>query len=136
MKNKKYNRRLVVAVDLDKTIATFDKWDNIYQFGEPLPGAKEFLSELNKFADIVIHTCRCSPTVVSENTAPWLLANLVRDWLDKNNLCYSEIWCSPGKPNADIFIDDKGYRIPENPSPIDYSEAINKVKDIFGVIDE
>jgi len=132
---RKYNRRLVIAVDLDKTIATYDHWKDIYQFGDPLPGAKEFLEELHKFGDIVIHTCRCSPNVVSKNTAPWLLSKIVSDWMETHGLVYDEIWFDNGKPNADVFIDDKGFRVPENPTPENYNETLKSLKEIFGIED-
>jgi hypothetical protein len=132
---RKYNRRLVIAVDLDKTIASYDGWKDIYTFGQPLPGAREFLKELHEFGDIIIHSCRCSPSVVSKNTAPFLLANMVKDWLNTNNLIYDTVWFENGKPNADIFIDDKGLRVPENPTPENYEETLKNVKEIFGIGD-
>ena len=30
------------------------------------------------------------------------------DWLDKHEIPYDEVWF--GKPLADLYIDDKGYR--------------------------
>lgn len=130
---RKYDRRLVICVDLDKTLLSYDKWNGRGSWGEPLPGAREFLQELHKMGDIIIHTCRTSPSVVSPGTAPWLLRNEVKDYLNKNAFVYDDIWCENGKPNGDIFIDDKGLRIRENPSPEDYVNTLLRVKEIFGI---
>lgn len=135
MTNKKYNRRLVICIDLDKTLITYERGKRTPHgnFGQPLPGAREFLVELHKFGDIIIHTCRTSPSVVALGVASWLLKNEVKDYLNKNGFIYDDIWCDPGKPNGDIFIDDKGYRIPENPKPEDYKKTIEFVKETFGI---
>lgn len=132
---RKYNRRLVICIDLDKTLLSYEKGKNTPRgsFGEPLPGAREFLAELHKFGDIVIHTCRTSPSVVATGVASWLLRNEVKDYLNKNGFIYDDIWCQEGKPNGDIFIDDKGLRIKENPSPEDYKNTLLQVKEIFGI---
>jgi hypothetical protein len=53
--------------------------------------------------------------------------------MDTHGLVYDQIWYECGKPNADIFIDDKGYRVPENPKPEDYKTVIEFVKETFGV---
>lgn len=118
---------------MDKTIASYAGWKGVDTFGQPLSGAREFLKELHEFGDIIIHTCRCSPSVVSKNTASFLLANMVKDWLNTNNLVYDSVWSENGKPNADIFIDDKGFRVPENPTPENYKETLKNVKEIFGI---
>lgn len=133
MKTRKYNRRLVICVDLDKTLLSYDKWNGRGSWGEPLPGAREFLEELHKSGDIIIHTCRTSPSVVAPGVASWLLRNEVKDYLNKNGFVYDGIWCQEGKPNGDIFIDDKGLRIKENPSPKDYENTLLQVKEIFGI---
>lgn len=133
MTNKKYNRRLVICVDLDKTLLSYDKWKDRGSWGEPLPGAREFLIKLHEFGDIIIHTCRCSPSVVAPGIASWLLRNEVKDYLNKIGLVHDDVWCEPGKPNGDVFIDDKGLRIKENPSPMDYENTLLQVKEIFGI---
>jgi len=133
MKTRKYDRRLVICVDLDKTLLSYDKWNGRGSWGKPLPGAREFLEELHKSGDIIIHTCRTSPSVVAPGIASWLLRNEVKDYLNKSGFVYDDIWCEPGKPNGDIFIDDKGLRIKENPSPEDYKNTLVQVKEIFGI---
>lgn len=132
---RKYDRRLVIAVDLDKTLITYEKGKNTPRgnFGEPLPGSREFLQAIHEFGDIVIHTCRCSPSVVSPGITSWLLRNEIKDYLNKMGFIYDDIWCQDGKPDADIFIDDKGYRVPANPTKDDYEKTIKDIKEIFGI---
>lgn len=133
--NKKYNRRLIICIDLDKTLISYEKGKGTSHgnFGEPFPGSREFLEELHTFGDIIIHSCRLSPSVVAPGTAPWLLRNEVKDYLNKSGFVYDDIWCENGKPNGDIFIDDKGFRVPENPTPENYEETLKNVKEIFGI---
>lgn len=99
--------RLVVAVDLDGTLA---QWGGSYDpnhIGDPLPGAKIFMQELhNRDFYILIFTCRTSEDVHSRAVA---LGNvkIVARWLQEHGMPYDGIYTGAGKPNAFAFVDDR-----------------------------
>lgn len=114
------------CVDLDGVLAKFDNWEGVEKFGPVIPGARFFLEELRREGfRIVIHTVRCSPDVnppIEEDNLPselrWLpggriafwttyLVDLVRQWLNDNDLPFDKIWSGRGKPFADVYIDDR-----------------------------
>jgi len=97
------------CVDLDGTLIRFDEWRGVEYFGDPLPGAKEFLSKLREKFDVVIYTCRCTEGIDGPEKAS-LLRNRVRDELDRLGFEYDHIWIGQGKPIASVYIDDKGMR--------------------------
>lgn len=82
----------VIAVDLDHTLVEGDK---------ALPGAKEAINILReKGHKILIHSC---------NNYQW-----VERVLNDNDIRFDSIWERKGKPVADLYIDDKGYRFAGN----------------------
>ena len=84
----------VIAIDFDNTLV-FVK--------EPLPGARDAINRLReKGHKIVIHSC---------NREAW-----VKEVLDNNDIRYDRVHGneSKGKPLADLYVDDKGYRFPYN----------------------
>lgn len=93
----------VVAIDWDNTLV--DSRQKL------LPGAREAIARLRGANHkVIIHSC-----------------NKV-DWIDK---CLNEfgipidaIWSGPGKPLADLYIDDRGYRFPYSG---DWGNEIDKV---------
>ena len=98
--------RKTICVDLDGTILQYSGWKGVDHFENPFPGAKEFLTELNKFAEIIIFTCRCNPEINKPEKTN-LLRNRVADYLDKHELPYDDIWIKEGKPIAHAYIDDR-----------------------------
>jgi hypothetical protein len=94
-----------IALDVDGTLAFYNGWKGLDHFGDPIPGAVEFTKQLAKYYDIVIFTCRCTPDLhrLSAN----LLENKVKAWLDEHGFVYHHIYSSPGKPYADVYIDDR-----------------------------
>jgi hypothetical protein len=97
--------RPIAAVDLDDTLIKYDGWKGIDFFGHVHDGAKKFMQELHKDFDILVFTTRCSQEV--NRLGPNLLANKVREYLEKNQLPFDEIWVGQGKPLATVFIDDR-----------------------------
>jgi hypothetical protein len=79
-----------VCVDLDGVLADFSEgWKGVEHFGAPIPGAVEFTRQLSEIADVVIFTCRCQ-SALNHGVAPFLLANRVREWLDKHGFAYAD----------------------------------------------
>jgi len=99
--------RPVICVDLDGTLLDssggFLGWDD---FGPILPGAKEFMQELHKTADIVIFTCRCTPSVCRP-TSPKFVACIISEYLTEHGIPFDDVWYYDGKPVASAYIDDR-----------------------------
>lgn len=101
-----------IAVDWDDTCVE-GVWPSRY--GEWLPGAREGLRELVDTGwDVTIHTCRIAPVLSngrarSDATVAREIATL-RQRLDDADLHRVSIHTSPWKPNATVYLDDRGVR--------------------------
>jgi hypothetical protein len=99
----------VIALDFDGVIHNdsngfFD--GTIY--GTPIEGVEDCLKDLSKNYKIVIFSCKSNPNrpLINNKTG----TELIWDWLDKWNIkeyVSDVVW---GKPNAFIYIDDKGFK--------------------------
>lgn len=76
-----------IAIDFDHTLVNGK---------ELIPGAKDAINALREAGHkIVIHTCN----------SPLWTQQVLRD----NDIRYDHYWDDKGKPNCDIYVDDKGY---------------------------
>lgn len=98
--------RPTICIDLDGTLAKYDKWKGLDDIGEPIDGAVEFVNGLAEWANIIIFTVRCS-TEHYPNQANYMLVNRVKIWLDKYGFKYDHVWWEAGKPSADAYVDDR-----------------------------
>jgi len=98
-----------VCVDLDGVLAHYEGWKGLNEFGNPLPGALEFMWELKKRGYyIVVATARLSGDACAANDADFkVVARYVHDYLVRWNLPYDEVWVRPGKPLAIAYVDDR-----------------------------
>jgi len=113
-----------VCVDLDGTIAEYYGWKGLDNIGEPIKGAKEFLTEISKFAKIIIHTARiCGPKERIE-----FAEDAIRKWLIKNELPFHSIHLNQGKPIASAYIDDRAVSCEAQISPGDYKTTMWKIR--------
>ena len=99
-----------IAIDIDGTICELRRPGHGYAEVECLPGAAEKLAGLKAAGHYIIlltarHMASCGANVglVVARQGKTLL-----DWLERHDIPYDEIWF--GKPQADIYIDDNGYR--------------------------
>ena len=112
---------LTIAIDLDGTVAD----------GHPLqfrPGAREALMALATAGHrLILHSCRCNPmdpgpSLEDEAARYWRTGEppprVVEQWwrfyemrafLQETRLwsLFADVWQAPGKPLADVFVDDK-----------------------------
>lgn len=99
-----------IVVDLDGTICPIRKSPQTYADLEPLPGAAERLRELRAAGFyIILQTARNMAT--QESNLGRVMKNIGKvtlDWLDRHGIEYDEIYF--GKPNADLYIDDRAFR--------------------------
>ena len=99
-----------ICIDLDGVICELRKGDQDYAKLNPVPGAKEKLNELRKNGHyIIIHTARRMKTH-NGNTGKVVadIGSLTLEWLHRYEIPFDEIYF--GKPWADIYIDDNGFR--------------------------
>jgi capsule biosynthesis phosphatase len=102
-----------ISVDLDGVIAQLKAPDQTYADVEPVAGAVERLRELRAAGHYIIinsarnmATCEANLGRVIKN-----VGKVTLDWLDRHDVEYDEIFF--GKPNADVYIDDRAVRFIE-----------------------
>ena len=114
----------IVSVDLEGVLAVHGEWKGVEHYGEVIPGAREFLTELRKKYYIVIFTCRCNPELNNKYTVPEL-KKLVEDWLKTNNMPYDDVYTEIGKPIAVAYVDDKGVNcMPQKYGQIEFLQTL------------
>jgi capsule biosynthesis phosphatase len=99
-----------IAIDLDGTICEVKSPNQSYENLKPLPGAVEKIKQLRESGHyIIIQTARNMATQQS-NIGKVIknIGKITLDWLEKYEIEYDEIYF--GKPNAEIYIDDRAFR--------------------------
>jgi hypothetical protein len=91
-------------------------------YGPPIDGVENALQQISSQYTIILYTCKANPDrpLINDKTG----IELIWEWLDKYNLSqYIEdiMW---GKPNAIIYIDDKGYRFN------DWQDTLSFIKEV------
>lgn len=99
-----------IVIDLDGTICPIKKPDGLYKDLPVLEGAVEKIKQLRSEGHyIIIQTARNMATC--ESNLGKVMKNVGKvtlEWLEKHQVEYDEIYF--GKPNADIYIDDRALR--------------------------
>lgn len=113
----------IIAIDFDGVVHNdYLGYNDGTIYGEPIEGSIQSIKRLSKNYILKIYSCKSNPNrpLVDEKTG----TELIWEWLEKYGIKeYIEdvVW---GKPNAVIYIDDKGYRF-ENWN--DTLEQLNKL---------
>lgn len=99
-----------ICLDLDGVIAELKKTGQTYRTLSPMPGAVEKVRSLKSAGHyIIIQTARhmktCGANVGLVNAR---IAKDTLDWLEDHGVPFDEIYF--GKPWAQIYIDDNGFR--------------------------
>jgi capsule biosynthesis phosphatase len=99
-----------IVIDLDGVICPTRKEHESYADLKPIPGAIENLKQLKEAGDyIILQTSRHMKTSESNiGVVTRKIAKITLDWLEKHQVPYDELYF--GKPNADIYIDDRAIR--------------------------
>ncbi len=99
-----------IVVDLDGTICPIKQPEESYAELKPLPGAVERIREFRAAGHYVVivtarnmATCQSNLGIVMKN-----VGKITLDWLAQYGIEYDEIHF--GKPNAHVYIDDRGLR--------------------------
>ncbi len=103
-------RYMRIVIDLDGTICPIRQEGEFYADLLPHEGAVEKLKELKKNGHhIIIQTARNMATCNSNVGKVMKNIGLITlDWLQRHDIQYDEIFF--GKPNADLYIDDRALR--------------------------
>jgi len=99
-----------IAIDLDGTICSIKKPYQSYADLKPLPGAVELIKKLKRNNHYIIIVTARHMATCNSNMGVLIkkIAKITLDWLEKYDIEYDEIYF--GKPNADIYIDDRAIR--------------------------
>src|SRR5438309_1622733 len=99
-----------IVIDLDGTICELKQTDQTYADVRPLPGAIERLQSLHAEGHtIIIQTARHMASCAGDQGKVLKrVGKTTLDWLDRFEIPYDEIYF--GKPNADVYIDDRAMR--------------------------
>ena len=109
----------VIVIDFDGTLCEFD----FPRIGPAIDGAKEALQKFRELGYyIIIYSCRTSKWLSEQyeecDTIPVMERQRVKDmvdWLILNEIPFDCIDDgSKGKPAAEIYLDDKAYRVDHN----------------------
>lgn len=98
-----------IVLDVDNTICATKVDGQSYSDVLPFPDVVEILHKWKSEGHyIILQTARHMRTY--DGNEGKILGNFgyFYKWLEKHNIPYDEIYI--GKPNADVFIDDKAYR--------------------------
>ena len=123
-----------VCVDLDGVLAKYDTWRGLDHIGEPVNGAVEFAEKLNKKADIIVFTSRCSPERIEEEGSkysPGQLRIRIIEWLEKHGIPYADVYLGQGKPRAAAFIDDRGINCNPQKDKDAFDNALDLLKGVL-----
>lgn len=117
-----------VCIDIDGTLCEIKQAHQTYADVQPLAGAVEQLKAMRDAGYYIIlatarhmKTCDSNVGMVIARQGKTLL-----QWLDEHEIEYDEIWF--GKPNADLYIDDRALRFNNNWQDISIADLEKLVK--------
>ncbi len=104
-----------VAVDVDGVILEYDGWNGLHHLGDPIPGARNFLTALQENFEVLIHTTRINSRVnkidyLTPEQSIGYQVRLLEEHFEEHDLPYDRIWAGRGKPLAIAIIDDRAFR--------------------------
>lgn len=99
-----------IVIDLDGTLCQIKQSNQSYSDLQPLLGAADRVRELRANGHyIIIHSARNMATCESNlGKVMKNVGKITLDWLEEYGIEYDEIYF--GKPNADLYIDDRSIR--------------------------
>ncbi len=125
-KKPKARHRSAVCVDLDSVIASYSGWKGLEKIGDPIDGAREFLTEIKKKFRIVVYTSRINPeTLRADEVAK--LRNHIERWFQRHELPFDEIYSGFGKPLAIAFVDDRAVSCRPQEDPGAFATALKAI---------
>ncbi|HNU07287.1 MAG TPA: hypothetical protein PKO33_05920, partial [Pyrinomonadaceae bacterium] len=102
----KARHRSAVCVDLDAVLAKYKGWRGLEKIGDPIPGSREFLTEIKKKFRVIVYTSRINLEHMRVDEVARLRAH-IEHWLNENELPFDDVFTGFGKPLAVAFVDDR-----------------------------
>lgn len=133
-KKQAAKRKPRVCIDLDGVLASYDGWKGPELIGEPLKGARDFALALDKIADIVIYSSRCSEDLGDETGRmidPVRMRVKIIDWLERYKIPFRDVYIGRGKPVASAFIDDRAVMCSPQTNKDAYKEALAAARSLI-----
>ena len=117
----------VVAIDFDGVISHFERWKGIDDMGFDTLNARELIEELIEAgAEVYIYTTRMNTDVNKGHTIQELRERIAEYLKYHKYPRYGlHIYDKPGKPLADLYIDDRAYHHDTNATW--YDDEIERV---------
>lgn len=113
------------CIDIDGTLCEIKQPHQSYADVQPLAGAVAKLKALRQAGHYIIlatarhmKTCDANVGLVVARQGKVLF-----QWLEDHDIEFDEIWF--GKPNADIYIDDRGYHFAGNWNDISVDQLVD-----------
>ncbi len=131
-KKQEPDRRRTICVDLDGVLAQYDGFKAVDHFGGPIPGAKDFVDQLNKYFDVIVYTARFSNERIETPDDVYRLKNLIREWLGEHNFKFLDVFDGVGKPLAYAYIDDHAINCKPLKNDSAYEETIDRIETLLG----
>ena len=101
---------MVIAIDFDSTTHNPFNRKKGYKMGAPIPGAVEAVQKLKRDGHTIIIFPTWADTEVKRKA--------ILDWLEYFEVPFDDITST--KPNADVYIDDRGYRFENWTDTLDF----------------
>lgn len=110
----KKKEKKTIALDFDGVLHDYTKgWTGIIPEGKPIPGSLDFVKKiLSMNYNIIVFSARLSEKNSYKEMKKWL-----------KEYDFPDLELSNEKPNAEIYIDDRGYRFDGN-----FKNALDYIK--------
>jgi SAM-dependent methyltransferase len=124
--NFRTGERKRVCLDIDGCLLSFNGWDKGKSYGEPLPGAIEFVRRVNEMCDVVLYSNRiCEYECDDSRLILWKrVGQTMRDF----GFPFSSLWIHQGKPVCDFYIDDLAVTVDPLTNSAAYRNAVSFIK--------
>lgn len=100
---------MIYAVTIAGTLSVPGSSQGVLDLGVPVPGAAEYLAGLKAAG----HTVLLHDPLLNTD----LGCRLAIDWLLQAGIDgYDDFWMKPGKPAADVYVDNRSERWPATPT--------------------
>lgn len=120
-------KKKVIAVDFDGVIHEYsDGWKDGEIYDDPIPGVQDALKKLqDKFRIVIFSTRNHDRTIKGEKQSNQV--SDMREYMEKHEIPFDEIYQGNGKPIAKLYIDDNAYRFEG-----DWDKSLPEVEKILG----
>lgn len=99
-----------ITIDFDGVIHAYSKgWHDGTIYDDPIPGARDALIELSKEFQVLIWSTRNYDRHINGEHQKNQVDEM-KQWLQRHDIPYDEIYTSPDKPICKLFVDDNAYR--------------------------